>query len=214
MLDLSQYQQIIFDFDGVILDSNQIKSNAFSNSLIDEDKELVKLFIAFHKKNGGISRFKKFDYFFNTIKNQKTYQKNLNNALNRYAKLSYEGLLDASEINGVRRLLIKLKELNIETYVVSGGEQNEVREVMKKKNLNQYFKKIYGSPNSKEDNLQNLKLTKSLYFGDAKSDYVAAKHFDMDFIFISGASEWEGGVEFCNSMNIKVLKDFYDLSYF
>ena len=75
MLDLSQYQQIIFDFDGVILDSNQIKSNAFSNSLIDEDKELVKLFIAFHKKNGGISRFKKFDYFFNTIKNQKTYQK-------------------------------------------------------------------------------------------------------------------------------------------
>ena len=78
MLDLSQYQQIIFDFDGVILDSNQIKSNAFSNSLIDEDKELVKLFIAFHKKNGGISRFKKFDYFFNTIKNQKTYQKTSN----------------------------------------------------------------------------------------------------------------------------------------
>ena len=62
MLDLSQYQQIIFDFDGVILDSNQIKSNAFSNSLIDEDKELVKLFIAFHKKNGGISRFKKFNF--------------------------------------------------------------------------------------------------------------------------------------------------------
>ena len=73
MRDFSQYKQVIFDCDGVILDSNDIKSNAFARSLVDEDKELVKQFITYHKKNGGVSRFKKFEYFFKNIKNQKKY---------------------------------------------------------------------------------------------------------------------------------------------
>ena len=50
----------------------------------------------------------------------------------------------------------------------------------------------------------------SLYFGDAKSDYEAALSFNMDFVFISGFSDWENGVEFCQSNDIKILKDFSD----
>jgi beta-phosphoglucomutase-like phosphatase (HAD superfamily) len=41
MLNLSKYNQVVFDCDGVILDSNNIKSEAFAKSLIGEDKELV-----------------------------------------------------------------------------------------------------------------------------------------------------------------------------
>ena len=211
MRDFSQYKQVIFDCDGVILDSNDIKSNAFARSLVDEDKELVKQFITYHKKNGGVSRFKKFEYFFKKIKNQKKYTNSLNNALNRYAKLSYEGLLDSSEVKGVRSVLMLLQNLNIESFVVSGGEQNELRAVLKSKHLDHYFKKIYGSPITKEEHLLTIRTTRSLYFGDAKSDYIAAKNFDMDFVYISSVSDWDDGVEFCQSNNIEILKDFSDL---
>jgi beta-phosphoglucomutase-like phosphatase (HAD superfamily) len=37
MYDIKNYQQVIFDCDGVILDSNQIKSKAFADALVDED---------------------------------------------------------------------------------------------------------------------------------------------------------------------------------
>jgi phosphoglycolate phosphatase-like HAD superfamily hydrolase len=211
MHDFSRYKQVIFDCDGVILDSNDIKSNAFARSLVDEDKGLVKQFIAYHKKNGGVSRFKKFEYFFKNIKSQKKYKNSLNNALDKYAKLSYEGLLNSTEVKGVRSILVLLNDLNIESFVVSGGEQNEVRAVLKSKNLDQYFKEIYGSPITKEEHLLTIRPTKSLYFGDAKSDYIAAKKFGMDFIYISGASDWEDGKEFCQSNNIDILKDFSDL---
>ena len=211
MRDFSQYEQVIFDCDGVILDSNNIKSKAFAKSLIDEDKNLVEQFITYHKKNGGVSRFKKFEYFFKEIKNQNNYKDSLNNALSRYSALSYEGLLGSSEVKGVRSLLMSFYDLNIESFVVSGGEQNELREVLKSKNLDHYFKKIYGSPVTKEEHLLNIRPTKSLYFGDAKSDYIAAKNFDMDFVYISGFSDWEDGVEFCQSNNIEILKDFSDL---
>jgi phosphoglycolate phosphatase-like HAD superfamily hydrolase len=211
MHDFSRYKQVIFDCDGVILDSNDIKSNAFARSLVDEDKGLVKQFIAYHKKNGGVSRFKKFEYFFKNIKSQKKYKNSLNNALDKYAKLSYEGLLNSTEVKGVRSILVLLNDLNIESFVVSGGEQNEVRAVLKSKNLDQYFKEIYGSPITKEEHLLTIRPTKSLYFGDAKSDYIAAKKFGMDFIYISGVSDWEDGKEFCQSNNIDILKDFSDL---
>ncbi len=211
MRDFSQYEQVIFDCDGVILDSNNIKSNAFVKSLIDEDKNLVEQFITYHKKNGGVSRFKKFEYFFKEMKNQNNYKDSLNNALSRYAALSFEGLLGSSEVKGVRSILMSFCDLNIESFVVSGGEQNELRAVLKSKNLDHYFKKIYGSPVTKEEHLLNIRPTKSLYFGDAKSDYIAAKNFDMDFVYISGVSDWEDGVEFCQSNNIEILKDFSDL---
>ena len=164
MRDFSQYEQVIFDCDGVILDSNNIKSKAFAKSLIDEDKNLVEQFITYHKKNGGVSRFKKFEYFFKEIKNQNNYKDSLNNALSRYSALSYEGLLGSSEVKGVRSILMSLYVLNIESFVVSGGEQNELREVLKSKNLDHYFKKIYGSPVTKEEHLLNIRPTKSLYF--------------------------------------------------
>jgi len=107
--------------------------------------------------------------------------------------------------------LALLNDLNIENFVVSGGEQNEVRSVLKSKHLAQYFKEIYGSPISKEEHLLTIRPTKSLYFGDAKSDYIAAKKFGMDFIYISGFSDWEDGKEFCQLNNIDILKDFSDL---
>ena len=53
MLDISKYDYAIFDCDGVILNSNKIKSNAFAQSLNGESNDLVANFIEYHKQNGG-----------------------------------------------------------------------------------------------------------------------------------------------------------------
>jgi phosphoglycolate phosphatase-like HAD superfamily hydrolase len=208
MIDIRNYQQVIFDCDGVILDSNQIKSKAFADTLVDEDPKLINEFLCYHKQNGGVSRFVKFEYFYKIIKAQKNYQDDLDNALKKYAKLSFEGLLSCDEIKGIRDILTQLSNYHIDSFVVSGGEQTEVRTVLKKKYLSHYFKTIYGSPATKKDNLAAIKPEKSLYFGDAKSDYEAASVFGMDFVYISGVSEWTEGMKFCQQNNIVIFKDF------
>ena len=53
MLSISAYQIAVFDCDGVILDSNQIKSEAFAYALPDDPPELVKNFVQYHKENWG-----------------------------------------------------------------------------------------------------------------------------------------------------------------
>jgi len=63
MLDLLKYDYLIFDCDGVILDSNRLKSQAFADALLDEPPERIKAFVRYHKQHGGISRYEKFRYF-------------------------------------------------------------------------------------------------------------------------------------------------------
>ena len=50
-------EAIIFDFDGVILESADIKTNAFRTLFEKESPELINKIISYHFKNMGISRF-------------------------------------------------------------------------------------------------------------------------------------------------------------
>ena len=53
------YRTIIFDCDGVILDSNELKTDSFIQLLDNQPKKVINTFISYHKKNGGITRQKK-----------------------------------------------------------------------------------------------------------------------------------------------------------
>ena len=57
MFDLSKYKYALFDCDGVILQSNELKSAAFAGALAGEPEDLVAQFVAYHKENGGVSRY-------------------------------------------------------------------------------------------------------------------------------------------------------------
>ncbi len=66
-IDIHDYKTIIFDCDGVILNSNKIKSEAFRIVASQYgDKEARKL-VTYNKENGGVSRYVKFNYFINEI---------------------------------------------------------------------------------------------------------------------------------------------------
>ena len=64
MFDFSIYDYLIFDCDGVILDSNRLKSKAFAYALPGEPIQLVQAFVDYHQKRGGISRYEKFSHYF------------------------------------------------------------------------------------------------------------------------------------------------------
>jgi phosphoglycolate phosphatase-like HAD superfamily hydrolase len=213
MNDFHTYKVAIFDCDGVILNSNRIKSDAFAMALSSEEKNLVNDFIIYHQKNGGVSRYIKFEYFFKTIKKCSNYKLDLDIALKCYAKLSKKGLLECEEVPGVRQILKYFNDNNIPCFVASGGDQNEVISVLKERKLFSYFKDVYGSPLSKIENLgiidsKNKLHTPGVYFGDARSDMLASDEFNLKFIFISGCSEWKEGLKFCDDNNISNYDDF------
>ncbi|MCC1495978.1 HAD family hydrolase [Alcanivorax sp. 1008] len=213
MRPLDSTDVFFFDCDGVILDSNEVKSSAFSQALPDEPLDLVEQFIHYHKENGGVSRYTKFLHFFSEIKGITDFQKEYELALARYETITREALLSCPCIPGVMSLLLRLREAGKKIYVVSGGAEYELHEVFAKRNLAGYFDGIYGSPKTKIENMAAIietdgRFDHAIYFGDAKSDYIAAKQHGANFVFVAGKSEWQEGKDFCNKNGIEIINDF------
>ena len=211
--NINSYKCAVFDCDGVILDSNRIKTEAFRFALNKEPHELVEKFIHYHRENGGVSRYVKFLYYFNTLKKEKNPEHHANHAIKRYAAQVKSELMYCSLIPGVIEFLTIFNNLGIPCVINSGGDQEELREIFSHRGFDHFFLKILGSPATKKENL-NLLLrssilkTPSIFFGDALSDYLAAKEYNMDFVFISGCSEWNQGIEFCHRNQLYFDENF------
>ena len=64
------FKIILWDFDGVIINSNSVREAGFRNVLDQYPKEQVEKLIDYHNINGGLSRYVKFRYFFEEIRNE------------------------------------------------------------------------------------------------------------------------------------------------
>lgn len=214
-MDLECYRIAIFDCDGVILDSNAIKSEAFHATVCDESPALADQFVEYHKANGGISRYVKFAWFYRELTNcpEAEQATKVEAALVRYASIVRAQLLQCSLTPGVLDCLQFFAARDVPCYVNSGGDQAELREVFTVRGLDRWFADIYGSPATKHDNLAHLQSQNALhvpgvFFGDAKSDYLAAQAFGLDYIYLQGCSEWRDGPAFCREHGLLCVPSF------
>ena len=140
------YDFHIFDCDGVILNSNRIKSEAFSAALKGENPSSVDKLIKYHKENGGVSRYKKFDYYFNSINPSKNPHKKINKALELFSKFVYNNLIECDYIPGVVSYIERLNDKGSLCFVNSGGDEEELKKIFKIRGIDHLFESIKGSP--------------------------------------------------------------------
>jgi HAD superfamily hydrolase (TIGR01549 family) len=213
MIDLSDYDYVVLDCDGVILDSNPLKTHAFALALEGEPEKYVAEMIVYHKSKGGVSRYKKFRHYFEEINPHEDFEKNAKVAISKFAEIVQKGLLECDYIPGVVDFINDVKEKGLPLFVVSGSDEIELKEVFSKRKIDLLFCAIYGSPPTKTENMKKVKSqvgaqTKGLFFGDSRSDMEAAEGFGLDFIFVSGASDWSEGVSLANKKHYYAIQDF------
>lgn len=193
---MHKYKTLIFDCDGVILDSNKVKSDAFYQVTLPYGEDSAKSMLEYHIANGGISRFAKFEYFLkyiNPIKDTDEKIKTFNNLLFNYSRLVIQGLNECEIAEGLAEFREKTK--TIPWIIVSGGEQTELRQVFSTRGIAEWFDGgIFGSPDTKETILAreietgNI-IRPGLFIGDSKYDLYAATKSGLDFVFITQWTE-------------------------
>lgn len=209
------YQAIIFDCDGVILDSNSLKSEAFFLSALKFGEEEAQELKNYHISNGGISRQEKFKFFLKNIYASKNFDEDYHYLLTEYAAQVKSGLLECS-VNGNLFNLNKLLA-NHDKLVISGGSEAELNELFIEREIHHFFNRgIYGNPRSKKEIFhmlmqQGLIKIPAIYIGDSKYDWEVATSFGIDFLFFSAWTELEGWEEFCMYNNINNFYDFRQL---
>ena len=207
---MKNYSHLFFDCDGVILNSNKIKTDAFYKLALNFGELQAQKLVNHHLENGGISRYEKIKFFQkNILKNTniKLYQELVDN----YGKILKEKLIKAEISKGV----FKIKQFfpNSKITVVSGSDQNELRWLFKEKRIDHLFNNgIFGSPKNKIEILEEIFSgfkgeEKSIFIGDSKYDFEVSKFFKIDFAFISEWSDLADWSSFARINNIKTFKD-------
>lgn len=212
---LTDYQTLVFDCDGVVLNSNRVKTLAFYEAAKHFGHESAQALVDYHVTNGGISRYLKFEYFLKEILQSGVDESVSQDLLNRFAAAVKLGLMECEIASGLDALKQKMPYTN--WLIVSGGDQSELREVFKARGLLHLFNGgIFGSPDDKDKILAREKLSKNidgdtLFVGDSKYDYKAATKAGLDFVFISDWSEVKDWQEFCLSRKIKSMTSLKEL---
>lgn len=196
----------VFDCDGVLLNSNQVKTRAFYNVALQYGDKPAQELVDYHIQHGGISRYKKFTYLLTDILKKDLNQKELESLLAAFANEVKKRLMTCEEAQGLQEL--RKKTCHARWHVVSGGDQDELREVFIRRNLDRLFDGgIFGSPDTKDQIFQreikngNI-LTPALFLGDSKYDFKASKAAGLNFVFISGWSEVDDWEVFCEDNQI------------
>lgn len=216
-LTIEKYNCFIFDCDGVLVDSNKLKSISFQKSLESYPEHLVEDFIKYHIKNGGISRYIKLDHFFSQILGMKNYQSELEAALTKFSIVSNNLVEEKAKlIPGINEFLEILYKKKKKIFVCSGSDELDLKKILASKGIDKFFNNIYGSPRTKSEIVekifqQNLNSDKGMYFGDALSDYEVASNYDLDFVFVTFNSDWAEGIHIAQKEGFRSIFSFRDI---
>jgi HAD superfamily hydrolase (TIGR01549 family) len=202
-------KSIIFDFDGVILESADIKTDAFSE-LFARYPGKQKAIVDFHLANAGISRYIKFKHIYENILKEKLTEQKEKELGERFTEIVFEKILKAPFVSGAKEFL----ESNFTKYklfIASGTPEEELFLILEKRDLKKYFAEVHGSPNKKSDIINNVmkkygfEKNEVLYVGDALSDRKAAEATGVFF------AERKAGID-KDRLSSFVVKDLSNLT--
>lgn len=216
-MDLKHYKTLVFDCDGVVLDSNQLKTEAYYRVAVafGANHQQAQALVDYHIRLGGISRFIKFRYFLDEIMHQPVTDDAMATLLESFAEEIHRELLACEIAPG----LMELRELTRHTrwMLVSGGDQTELRGLFAERGIDELFDAgIFGSPDNKDVILEreiangNL-MQPALFFGDSQYDHEASRRAGLDFIFVSYWTELRDWQAYCRKNDITVIERLSDV---
>lgn len=174
-------KNILFDFDGVILDSMPIRDWGFKKIFQRFDKELIDKLLVYNNENGGLSRYVKIKYFFNNILNQEISEEEINRYAGNFSTLMKEKLRSKKYLIPQTVEFIKVSYKRYNLHIVSGSDEEELKDLCKALKIDNFFLSINGSPMHKNELVKKI-LSENQYtnedtilIGDSINDLEAAE---------------------------------------
>jgi phosphoglycolate phosphatase-like HAD superfamily hydrolase len=176
---------LILDFDGVILESNHIKDEAFE-AVFAAYPAHVDAIMAYHRRVKGLIRFDKFRYICENILHC-PYTPQMEQAWGgQFSTYVLKAMADCAFVEGSRSFLDFFYKRTA-LYIVSINPPEDLTYTLNLRGLSHYFKKVYATSRKKEaiDEIMHLEQAKHedvIFIGDSITDYEAATAAGVPFI--------------------------------
>ncbi len=180
---------LIFDFDGVIAESIEVKTNAFAKLYNEYGKEISNKVIQHHKLNGGVSRFEKIKFYHQNYLNKNITKDELEKLLSKFSNYVVSGVIQSPYVDGVLNF-IKNKFKDHKLFISTATPTEEIKTIIQARKIENYFTDVFGSPDKKTNHIDlimskhKINYNELIFFGDSETDYFAAEEKKIKFILI------------------------------
>jgi len=192
---------IIFDFDGVIAESVQVKTDAFASLYNQYGNNIVTKVIEHHEANGGMSRFEKIKLYHGSYLNKAITNEQIEELANQFSKLVVDKVINAPYVPGALAYIQECSK-KYKLFISTGTPTNEMCQILSGREISKYFIEVYGSPEKKSAHISKIMSNYNYYsdelifYGDANTDIDAAEQANIPFVLIK------------NSFNEKLVEKF------
>jgi len=186
---------VFFDFDGVILESVDIKTQAFRELFRDRPDELEAI-VGYHLAHTGLSRYEKIRVVYRDLLCEPLTEGELDRLGRRFSELVIAQMLRCAFVPGAEAFLAKYAGSH-RMLIASGTPEEELRDIVRLRGLAGYFRAVHGSPRTKEQILraglaeEGCAVERAVFVGDSLEDLVGARGAGVPFI----ARVRDGGVD-------------------
>jgi HAD superfamily hydrolase (TIGR01549 family) len=177
---------IFWDFDGVIKDSVEVKTQAYMQLVEPFGDEVIERVREHHEMHGGMSRFDKIPLYLQWAGKEPN-QCMVEEFCEQFSHLVLQAVIEAPWVPGAEDYL----RFNIHQQIfvlVSATPQDELDQILQALDLAKCFAAVFGAPTSKKDairmvlNARELASHSCLMVGDAKADFEAAEANQVPFL--------------------------------
>lgn len=190
---------VVFDCDGVLLDTMRAKIGAFSRWVPEAHLEHRDAFMERVMSGFGKSRVRHIRSFYEEILKQPISEPFLEAEVERFAAICEPLCATARWREGSREFVSQCRQNGIPTYVLSGTPQAELEAMLSSNGAAGLFDTIIGSPPAKPESLDRIlaetgvPAQRAVFIGDAEADRLAAAHARVHFVYFpSEANRPEG----------------------
>jgi phosphoglycolate phosphatase-like HAD superfamily hydrolase len=178
---------VIFDFDGVIVESEEIKTRAFAALYREHGADVVAAIVEHHQANGGISRRKKIRWCHRTQLGIEPDEPALDLLCQRFSALVEDEVVASDWVAGAEQALRNLHG-RLPLFVVSGTPHDELCRIFARRQLSHWFVEVWGSPREKPEIIEDIlsrhqyDRRRVLFVGDSAADLRAARATGLRFL--------------------------------
>jgi len=177
---------IFFDFDGVLAESVNIKTEAFRKMYLSYGEEFAQKVVNYHLDNGGVSRYEKFKIYNGEWLGEEVTSEKIDELAAIFSNYVMDGVVNSEEVKGTSNFL-NLSHEYIK-YIITGTPTIEIKPILERRNMDHFFIEAYGAPEKKDfwvkKILEEDKINpeECVFIGDALTDYNAAINNNITFI--------------------------------
>ena len=184
---MNKIKAIIFDYDGVIAESVNVKTETFPKMYKPYGNEIVVKVMKHHEANGGMSRFEKFKIYHKDFLEQEINSLKVAELAKQFSDIVLQKVADSPYVEGAYNF-ISSNYQKYNFYISTGTPTDEIEIILEKNDIRKYFKNVYGSPERKNIHVKkilkkyNLSKKEVVFVGDALTDRDAARDNGIEFI--------------------------------